>query len=97
MLISPLDKKAAISQRTFYEWKVLYFDLNFTDFVASGSMEISVLVQVMAWAEQATINYLNQCWPNLLTDICCTGVDELSDIEHIKLPQWRLQNMIICI
>ena len=63
---------------------------------------IPALVQIMALRRQATGNYLNQCWPGLLTHICVTRPHWVNQDpftwhinDYIKQIEPNIQNIVL--
>ena len=52
-----------------------------------SSLEMSTLVQVMAWCRQATSIYLNQCWPRSMSPHCIAMSQWVSS-SHFILYWW---------
>ena len=76
---------------TFYWKQFVCFDLNYW-----GPVDYkSPVVWVMAGAEQATRNYLNQWWPSSLTNICIPRFHEKLNLQgrHINIMASQITGM----
>ena len=63
------------------EFAIRWMSLDFTD-------DKSALVQVLAWSSQATIHYLNQCWPRSMSSYDVNRFQCVMWLTHFPWQSW---------